>query len=102
MAHKSNQNIVCSCKYHVVWCPKHRRKVLVKEIDIRLKELLQAACKEIDAAVIAMEIMPDHVHWLIEVDPQYGIHKTIQRIKGKTSRILRHEHAELRTRLPAL
>ena len=46
--------------------------------------------------------MPDHVHLLIEVDPQFGVHKVIKRIKGRTSKILRKEFKELTTKLPTL
>lgn len=41
--------------------------------------------------VIEMEIMPDHVHLLMEVDPQFGVHKAVKQIKGRTSRVLRQE-----------
>ena len=102
MEYKSNNNVVYSCKYHVVWCPKYRRKVLKNGIDTRLKELIQETCVEISADIIEMEIMPDHVHLLIEVDPQYGIHKAVKLIKGKSSRILRQEFPVLRSRLPTL
>jgi putative transposase len=100
--YKSNNNIVYSCKYHVVWCPKYRRKVLTGNIEARLKELIQETCMELQSELIEMEIMPDHVHLLIEVDPQFGVHKMIKAIKGKTSRILRKEFKELTTKLPTL
>lgn len=100
--YKSNNNIVYSCKYHVVWCPKYRRKVLIGKIEVRLKELIQETCVELQSELIEMEIMPDHVHLLIEVDPQFGIHKVIKNIKGKTSRILRKEFPILTTKLPTL
>ena len=102
MEYKSNHNIVYSCKYHVVWCPKYRRKVLENGIDDRLKELIEEICMESDIQVIEMEIMPDHVHLLIEVDPQYGIHRAVKKIKGRTSRILRQEFPILVRRLPTL
>lgn len=102
MEYKSNNNVVYSCKYHVVWCPKYRRKVLKDGVDTRLKELIQEACVEISADIIEMEIMPDYVHLLMEVDPQYGIHKAVKLIKGKTSRELRKEFPKLRSRLPTL
>ena len=100
--YKSNNNIVYSCKYHVVWCPKYRRKVLVGKIEDRLKELIQETCIELQSELIELEIMPDHVHLLIEVDPQFGVHKVIKAIKGKTSRMLRKEFKELTTKLPTL
>lgn len=87
----SNKNVVYSCKYHVVWCPKYRRKVLVNGVDTRLKELIHSICQEIQVDIIEMEIMPDHIHLLIEVDPQFGIHKAVKTIKGKTSHVLREE-----------
>ena len=98
----SNNNIVYSCKYHVVWCPKYRRKVLVNGVDTRLKELIKETCHEIHVDLLEMEIMPDHVHLLLEVDPQYGIHKTVKAIKGKTSRVLRQEYRHLTTKIPTL
>lgn len=102
MEYKSNNNVVYSCKYHVVWCPKYRRKVLVDGVDARLKELIDEICHELRIDVIEMEIMPDHVHLLIEVEPQLGIHKAVKQIKGRTSRILRQEFICLRSRLPSL
>lgn len=100
--YKSKNDIVYSCKYHVVWCPKYRRKVLVGIIEARLKELIQETCIALQAELIEMEIMPDHVHLLLEVDPQFGVHKAIKTIKAKTSRILRTEFKELTTKLPTL
>ena len=102
MKYKSNRNIVYSCKYHVVWCPKYRRKVLVGDIEIRLKELITEICQENQIEIIEMEVMPDHIHLLIEVDPQFGIHKAVKLIKGRTSRILRQEFPYLKTKLPTL
>lgn len=102
MEYKSNNNVVYSCKYHVVWCPKYRRKVLENGIDDRLKELIEEICAESDIQIVEMEIMPDHVHLLIEVDPQYGIHRAVKKIKGRTSRILRQEFPILVRRLPTL
>ena len=77
----SNRNIVYSCEYHIVFCPKYRRKVLVNGVDVRLKELIQSIAAENHFEVIEMEIMPDHVHLLLEVDPQFGIHKAVKTTK---------------------
>lgn len=102
MKYKSNNNIVYSCKYHVVWCSKYRRKVLVDSIAIRLKEVILETCSALNAEIIEMELMPDHVHLLLEVDPQLGIHRVVKRIKGNSARILRQEFHELCTKLPTL
>ena len=102
MNYKCNNNITYSCKYHVIWCSKYRRKVLVEEVGQRLKELIVGVASELRVDIIEMKIMPDHVHLLLEVDPQFGIHRAVKNIKGKTSRILRAEFISLRTRLPSL
>ena len=102
MKYKSNNNVIYSCKYHVVFCPKYRRPVLVDGVDDRLKELIKETCDQLNVEIIEMEIMPDHVHLLMEVDPQYGIHKAVKRIKGYSSRVLRQEFPWLKSRIPTL
>jgi putative transposase len=100
--YKNNRNIVYSCKYHVVWCPKYRRPVLVDGVDVRLKEIIHQTATELQAEVIELEVMPDHVHLLCEVDPQFGIHRLTKRLKGCSSRLLRQEFPWLKSRLPTL
>ncbi|MEG1245262.1 IS200/IS605 family transposase [Gordonibacter sp.] len=102
MEYKSNNNIVYSCKYHVVWCPKYRRRVLVDGVDERFKQIAQEVAQELHFEIIEMEIMPDHVHMLLEVDPQFGIHKAVKRLKGRSSHDLRKEFPWLNKRLPTL
>jgi len=99
---KSNNNVVYSCKYHVVWCPKYRRKVLVDGVDIRLKEILYEVVGETTGEILEIEVMPDHVHVLVEIDPQYGIAKLVRNMKGRSSRFLRQEFPWLKSRLPTL
>lgn len=98
----SNCNIVYACTYHVVWCPKYRRKVLQHGIDDRLKAIIREVAAERQAEVIELEVMPDHVHLLVGCDPQFGIHRLMRLIKGRSSRLLRQEFPSLRTRLPTL
>ena len=102
MKYKSNNNIVYSCKYHVVFCPKYRRKILTDGIDVRFKEIAKQVAKELRFEIIEMEIMPDHVHLLLEVNPQFGIHTAVKRIKGKTSHDLRQEFPSINRRIPTL
>ena len=102
MDYKSNNNVVYSCKYHVVWCPKYRRKVLVGDVETRLKELIKTACSEKQVDIIQMEVMPDHVHLILEVDPQFGIHRAVKHIKGVSSFYLRSEFSHLTSKLPTL
>jgi putative transposase len=100
--YKSHNNVVYSCKYHAVWCPKYRRAVLVNGVDVRLKEIIQNASTELHAEILELEVMPEHVHLLVEVDPQYGIHRLVRAIKGRSSRLLRQEYPWLKSRLPTL
>ncbi len=99
---RHNNNVVFDCKFHVVWCPKYRRKILKDGIDKRLREIIFDVCRECEAIIIETEIMPDHVHLLVDVDPQFGIHRLVKLIKGRSSRLLRQEFRECRTRLPSL
>ncbi|MGH8988428.1 MAG: IS200/IS605 family transposase [Acidimicrobiales bacterium] len=104
---KSNNNVVYRCAYHVVWCPKYRRPVIKDDptfgdIDSRLKEIIAGVCAERDAELVELETMPDHVHLLVGVDPQFGIHRLVRQIKGRSSRLLRAEFPSLRSRLPTL
>jgi REP-associated tyrosine transposase len=100
--YKSNLNVVYSSKYHVVWCPKYRRPVLVGQIAKRCEGLIRQVAEHYNAEVIALEVMPDHVHLLVEVDPQFGIHRLVKNIKGASSHYLRQEYETLRTRIPTL
>ena len=102
MKYKSNNNVVYSCKYHVVWCPKYRRSVLINGVDARLKELIKETCVHLHVEIIELEVMPDHVHLLMEVDPPFGVHRAVKQIKGYSSRILREKFPWLKSRLPSL
>jgi putative transposase len=99
---KSNRHIFYSCKYHVVFCPKYRRKVLVEGVDIRLKEIIDQVATELSCEVMELEVMPDHVDILCEVDPQLGVHKFVRRVKGRSSGLLRQEFPQLKSKLPTL
>ncbi|MGB8019629.1 MAG: IS200/IS605 family transposase [Candidatus Nanopelagicales bacterium] len=99
---KSNNNVVYRCHYHVVWCPKYRRRVIEGDVDARLKEIIREVCAERRCDIIELETMPDHVHLLVSVDPQYGIHRLVKQVKGRSSRLLRQEFPALKSRLPTL
>lgn len=102
MRYKSNHNVVYSCKYHIIWCPKYRRKVLVGSVADRLKELIYQVANELGVEVLEMETDRDHIHLLVEVDPQFGVNKFVKIAKGRSSRVLRSEYSHLRSRLPTL
>jgi putative transposase len=74
----------------------------VGAVETRLKEIVKEVCDELLCELIEVECDKDHIHLLAEVDPQFGIHKLIKQIKGRSSRILRQEFPHLRTKLPTL
>lgn len=100
--YKHSKNVTYSSKYHVVWCCKYRRKVLTSEVQSRLRKIILDVCRERRAEMMSLEVMEDHVHLLVEIDPQYGIHRLVKQIKGRSSRLLRKEFKHLTTRLPSL
>jgi putative transposase len=98
----TNAGTVFSLKYHLVWCPKYRRKVLIPPVDNRLKELICEVAAERDMTIHSMEVMPDHVHLFVEADPTLSVAEIVNRFKGRSSRVLRQEFGSLRSRLPTL
>lgn len=97
-----NAGAVYSLKYHIVWCPKYRRPVLVDDVADRLRILLAEKAVELGMTIHALEVMPDHVHLFVESDPTRCVAEIVNRLKGFTSRVLRQEFASLRSRLPTL
>jgi len=94
--------LVWTCQYHCIWCPKYRRPVLVGDVETRLKELILEKQKEYGYNILELEVMPDHVHLLVEANPQIGVHAIISKIKGYTSRVIRSEFPSVKRRIPTL
>lgn len=95
-------NVVFDCHYHVVWCTKYRRKVLLDKIVDDLKQLIEQLCSEKNVTLEGLEIMEDHIHLLISVDPQYGVHTFVKLVKSRSSHDLREKYSTLRTKIPTL
>lgn len=100
--YKHDNHLVYSCQYHVIFCSKYRRKILNDNIANRLKQLVIEKQTEYFYQVLDMEILLDHVHLLIDVNPKKGVYTIVNMIKGYTSKILREEFPELKKRLPTL
>jgi len=99
---KRSNTCVYNIGYHIIWCPKYRRRVLTGNVELRLKELLVEQSTKNGYSIESMEVMPDHIHIFIKVDPTDSPHKVVQQLKGYTSRILRIEFPNLKTRMPTL
>jgi putative transposase len=93
--YRSTRKAVFSVKYHVIWCPKYRRRVLGGAVEVRLKQIINEVVAEFGGMVIEVETMPDHVHLLVEVPPQVAVSKLVQILKGRSSSRLRQEFPHL-------
>lgn len=99
---KSSKHAVYNCSYHLIWCSKYRRKVLVDGIDIRLKELLLQKAVEHGWIIENMEIMPDYVYIFIKATTNDAPIFIVSQLKGFTSFNLRNEFKKLKSKLPTL
>lgn len=79
-------------RYHFVWISSKRKKVLLGGVSERLKQLLTDKCIELDCSIVAMEIMPDYVHLLVEAPPNLAPDPIVFRLKGFTSFQRRSEY----------
>ena len=90
------------CKYHIVFTPKYRRKIIYKELRKDIQQIIKDLCKWKGVEIIEGHMMPDHVHIFIDLDPRLGVHTVIKTMKGRSARILRSEFPWLKTRLPSM
>ena len=90
---------VYSLQYHLVWCTKYRKKVLKNGIDTECKEMLQNLAEEYKFQILAMEVMPDHIHLLVDCKPQFYISDMIKIMKGNLARQMFLAHPELKKEL---
>lgn len=98
----ASENSVFNIRYHIIWCVKYRRRVLVGEIEKRFKELLSLKADELGIVIEYMEVMPDHVNFFVIASPVDGPHYIVQQLKGYTSREMRNEFSTLKSRIPSL
>ncbi|MBS7627563.1 IS200/IS605 family transposase [Candidatus Bathyarchaeota archaeon] len=100
-SHQRSRNKVFLIQYHLVWCPKRRKPVLVGKVKERLEQVIRQAAEELGVKVLELAINPDHIHLFISAYPTIPVHKIVRRIKGRSSNILRREFPEL-LKLPSL
>jgi putative transposase len=100
--YKRNAGCIYNVKYHIVWCPKYRKEVLIGAVANRLKELLYEEAKALKIEIEAIEVMPDHVHIFVTGYPTAAIQHIVNQFKGYSSRKLRSEFSILRAKLPCM
>jgi putative transposase len=76
-------------RYHLVFIPKYRKRVLEGKVAARLEQLLRQACEVNRWGLEELAIQPDHVHLLVQVQPRYSVSTIMKRLKGGSSHVLR-------------
>ena len=100
-SYQHSRNKVYLIQYHLVWCPKRRKPVLVGKIKERLEQIIYEVADDLGIKVLKLAINPDHLHLFVTAYPTLPVHKIVKRIKGRSSHILRQEFPEL-LKLPSL
>ena len=98
MSYRESAQSIYDLKYHVVFCTKYRYRVLCGEIANRCRDLIHEICATNYIDIVSGSISPDHVHLLISIPPHISVSKAVQYMKGKSSRKLQQEYAQLRKR----
>jgi putative transposase len=99
--YRHSKGSVTSIRYHVIWIPRRRRKVLVRDVAKRLIALLQEKAAKIDVKILHLAVEPDHIHLFLDCPQHLAIRQIVFRLKGYTARILRKEFEHLR-RMPSM
>jgi len=93
------ENRVFSCQFHAVFCPKYRRKLLTPPIAECLTNFILKKQKAINYKVLEINVLVDHVHLVLSIDPSHSMQSIIAEIKYQSSPMLRKEFPELKTKL---
>ena len=88
---QSLSHVKWECKYHVLWVPKYRRKVLYGKVRKRVGEVIRELCRQRDLEIIEGHAMPDHIHTCISIPPKYSVANAIGFLKGKSAIRLHRE-----------
>ena len=84
------------CKYHIIFTPKYRRKIIYNKVRKDLQECIRKLCKYKGVEIIEGSLMPGHVHLLLSIPPKYSVASFIGYLKGKSAMMLFDRHANLK------
>ena len=74
---------VWQCKYHVVWCPKYRYRILKGEVEKSVREIIRQLCEWKKFVILEGNIQKDHIHLVLEIPPKYSVSEAVGFFKGK-------------------
>ena len=83
------------CKYHIVFTPKYRRKIIYKELRKDIQQIIKDLCKWKGVEIIEGHMMPDHIHILVSIPPKYSVSQFMGYLKGKSAMMIFERHANL-------
>ena len=89
---------VWECKYHIVWCPKYRFRILKGEIGESVRDILKQLCKWKGIEIIAGNVQADHIHLVLTIPPKYSVSGLVGFLKGKSAIKVFDMHPELKRR----
>ena len=100
MANKANSlaHTKWLCKYHIVFTPKYRRKVIYNQYRKSMGEILKQLCKYKGVEIIEGHLMPDHVHMLVSIPPKLSVSSFMGYLKGKSALMVYDRHPELQNK----
>lgn len=84
------------CKYHIVFCPKYRRKIIYNKLRKDIVEIIKELCKYKGVEIIEGHAMPDHIHLLLSIPPKYSVAQIMGYLKGKSAMMIFDRHANLK------
>ena len=94
--YRKSSHAVFDLKVHVAWITKYRKPVLTREIRLRLRDLIRQTCAAMDVRIESGHVAKDHIHLLLSIPPQMSVSQVMKRIKGRSSRMMQTEFAELK------
>ena len=100
--YKTGHSLLFSCQYHLICCPKTRRKVLIPPLEQRLKELIGEKQAAYGYEILAREIRPGQVQLSLAVAPRRGVKGVVGQMKGGTAQARRAEFPLMKSKLPSL
>ena len=96
MDNNSLSHTTWNCKYHIVFAPKYRRKIIFGELRQDIANILSMLCKRKEVRIVEAEICSDHVHMLVEIPPKMSVSDFVGYLKGKSTLMIFERHAHLK------
>ncbi len=98
MANKNNElaHTKWMCKYHIVFTPKYRRKIIYNQLKVDIRDILKQLCAYKGVEILEGHLMPDHIHMLVSIPPKYSISSFMGYLKGKSALMIFDRHANLK------